>query len=659
MVKKSSTLNIKGILTIIAGILLNLTNGSIFLWGTINIYVTSYFRQKNDPDLSLSIGGAVFPLMTVAFATGVPLGIKGIKLFGQARYILLISTTISSLLVIFSSYAEKFYQFAIIYGVLNGIAAGCICFIPIYMGYLHFPNHKGLVSGINTCGFSFCAFLFGLLFTKLVNPDGLLQNSNSDGYSYFDSDSISVAQNVPEALRIIGYIFLSVSVLASLLVFYHPNQIGEEEKRLKKQLQLAQQEKNHFQENLISIEQEIKQAECNNEQNIKQFQDQQTQLQNKQQLNKHSQEILIQNQQIIIQKIKISEIEEQILQEKIEISHKKDEQTSKTYANQIIIDDILCNQENATNVKDKQTKEKDFQKMLEQMQNENQNHNKKQHINANVHENEINNQFAQEDLTKKEKQVKEELQIAKKKQEEIDDLDKLGAPNILTALKQPKFYLSIFLAILCLSFGSLINANYKSIAKDYGFKSDSFQTLVGSLAGIANGISRPIWAGLLDKFKYKNLLILVICLQIATCLSLQATNQSMAFFAIWIFLIQFCYGGVLGMLPAFSTQLNGVKIGSQLFGFYFYGFSIASLIQFILVLELKKEIGFNNIFYVCLGQLILALVIINYFQFKIKWSKYYLVQKQETLKTQSNDHIEINIFSSEKNQLKLTVTNSQ
>ncbi|KAL4478652.1 hypothetical protein ABPG74_006887 [Tetrahymena malaccensis] len=659
MVKQSTIKTLKGILTIIAGFLLNLSNGSIFLWGTINIYVTSYFRQKNDPDLSLSIGGAIFPLMTAAFATGVPLGIKGIKLFGQARYILLISSSISSLLVIFSSYAEKFYQFAIIYGVLNGLAAGCICFIPIYMGYLHFPNNKGLISGINTCGFSFCSFLFGLLFTKLVNPDGLLQNSNSDGYSYFDGDSISVAQNVPEALRTIGYIFLSVSILASLLVFYHPNQIGEEEKRLKKQLQLAQQEKKHFQEDLISIEQEINKVELNNLQDIKLFQDKQTQLEKNQQHDKCSQEILIQNKQIIIQKIRISQIEEQVLQEKIEISHKKDDLTSQTYANQIIIGDIQCDQENITHIKDKQSLEKDFQKMLEQMQNEHQNHNKEQHVNPNVEENEAKNQFNSEDLAKKEEQVKVELQIAKKKQEEIDELDKLGAPNILTALKQPKFYLSIFLAILCLSFGSLINANYKSIAKDYGFKSDSFQALVGSLAGIANGISRPIWAGLLDKFKYKNLLILVICLQIATCLSLQATNQSMAFFAVWIFLIQFFFGGVLGMLPAFSAQLNGVKIGSQLFGFYFYGFSIANLIQFILVLELKKEIGFNNIFYICLGQLVFALIIISYFQFKIKWSKYYMVQKQESLKTQSNENIQINIISTDVNQLKLIVTNSQ
>ncbi|KAL4470904.1 hypothetical protein ABPG72_005938 [Tetrahymena utriculariae] len=648
--KQQSSTKIKGILTLIGGFFLMLMNGSIFLWGTLNVYITSYFRQKNDPDLSLSIGGAVFPLMTASLATGIPLGIKGIKLFGQARYSLLLSTIITSLMVILSSYAEKFYQFAIIYGVINGIAAGSIYFVPIYMGYLHFPNNRGIISGINTCGFALCSFLFGLLFTNLVNPDGLQQNSNSDGYSYFDGDSISVAQNVPEALRKIGYIFLSVSVCATQLIFYHPNQIGEEEKRLKKQLQLKQQEKKHFQDNLITIEQEIKSIDLYNRYNLKQkqFQNEQDQIQNRQKCDQSQQDFLRQSQQLFIQKIKISEMEEQVLQEKIQISHQKDEQAGLAYANPTLIDEIKHNSEKLTLKKDKQAIEDDYKKILELMQNESQAPNKEQHVNLYIQENDKNMQLTQQNLTRKEEEIKDELKITQKKQKEIDELDKLGAPNILLALKQPKFYLSIFLVVLCLGFGSLINANYKSIAKDYGFKRDSFQTLVGSLAGIANGISRPVWAGLLDRFKFKYLLILVICLQIITSLSFQATNQSKAFFTIWVFIVHFCFGGVLGMLPVFSAQLNGVKIGSQLFGFYWYGFSIANLIQFVLVLKLQTLIGFNNIFYIYFGQLVVAFIIMNYFQFKIEWSKFYMIKKKEvTLNTQSNENIQSSDINSE------------
>jgi len=79
----------------------------------------------------------------------------------------------------------------------------------------------------------------------------------------------------------------------------------------------------------------------------------------------------------------------------------------------------------------------------------------------------------------------------------------MGAPNVIAALKRPELWMSIFLGILSLGFGMLINGNFKSIAKDYGYRSDSFQVLLGSVGGIANGFCRPIWASLLDKFTFK------------------------------------------------------------------------------------------------------------------------------------------------------------
>jgi len=42
--------NCWGILTILGGFLMNLCFGSIFLWGNINGYIVSYFRNK-DGDL--------------------------------------------------------------------------------------------------------------------------------------------------------------------------------------------------------------------------------------------------------------------------------------------------------------------------------------------------------------------------------------------------------------------------------------------------------------------------------------------------------------------------------------------------------------------------------------------------------------------------------
>lgn len=174
--------------------------------------------------------------MMAALATGVPLGIKGIKYFGSARLVCIIGSIFASLMVFISSYTERFWQFILIFGFIVGVAQGAIYFVPIYMGYLFFPNNKGMVSGIVTCGFALCSFLFGQIFYVIVNPDGLTQVKDSDGYSYFQDSSLQVALNVPETLRKMSYMYLGISVFSALFLFHHPNQIGEEEKRLKLQL---------------------------------------------------------------------------------------------------------------------------------------------------------------------------------------------------------------------------------------------------------------------------------------------------------------------------------------------------------------------------------------------------------------------------------------
>lgn len=63
--------------------------------------------------------------------------------------------------------------------------------------------------------------------------------------------------------------------------------------------------------------------------------------------------------------------------------------------------------------------------------------------------------------------------------------------------------MSFILAYLAIGFGVIVNGNYKSIAKDYGFNNEEYLNLVGALVSTANGISRIFWACLLDRFNFK------------------------------------------------------------------------------------------------------------------------------------------------------------
>ena len=44
---------LKAVLNIIGGILTHLTIGTVYLWGNISIYVTSYYRLHNYPNMNI------------------------------------------------------------------------------------------------------------------------------------------------------------------------------------------------------------------------------------------------------------------------------------------------------------------------------------------------------------------------------------------------------------------------------------------------------------------------------------------------------------------------------------------------------------------------------------------------------------------------------
>jgi hypothetical protein len=65
---------------------------------------------------------------------------------------------------------------------------------------------------------------------------------------------------------------------------------------------------------------------------------------------------------------------------------------------------------------------------------------------------------------------------------------------------------------------------------------------------------------------------------------------------LFVFLAYVCYGGHLGMFPALTSQIFGIRNGSQIYGILFLGFATANAIQFILVKMFYKHFGYQLIF---------------------------------------------------------------
>ena len=65
----------KGVLAVIGGCLMHFILGTLYIWGNINIYITSYYRLKGY-DINIEFGGWIFPLWTLCQSIGMHLSTK-------------------------------------------------------------------------------------------------------------------------------------------------------------------------------------------------------------------------------------------------------------------------------------------------------------------------------------------------------------------------------------------------------------------------------------------------------------------------------------------------------------------------------------------------------------------------------------------------------
>lgn len=212
----------KGIVSIIAAVVINLVLGSFYLWGSINIYVASYYKINYDPELQTDITSMCFPIMAVACNGVVPISLKICEKLGIRLHCFIFSVFFS-VCVFVSSYMTSFWYFVLLYGVGFGFGSGMIYLIPLYNCYKFFPNKRGLISGIIMGGYGVGSLISSNIFLTLVNPD----NKKPGEDHYFSAE---IANNVPKSLRIIAIFFFGLMVIGIIFLFEFPMTPEELEK---------------------------------------------------------------------------------------------------------------------------------------------------------------------------------------------------------------------------------------------------------------------------------------------------------------------------------------------------------------------------------------------------------------------------------------------
>ena len=101
------------------------------------------------------------------------------------------------------------------FGICNGLSYT----IPLKICWDHYPERKGMVSGVIIGGFGLGSFLFGFISTMCINPENKQILSENEKEGLYDN---SVAANVIPALRTMVLLWAFLLVMGILLLKVKP-----------------------------------------------------------------------------------------------------------------------------------------------------------------------------------------------------------------------------------------------------------------------------------------------------------------------------------------------------------------------------------------------------------------------------------------------------
>jgi hypothetical protein len=145
-----------GVLTVLGGLILHMTLGTMYCWGSFIGYLPPTMRffdggaaNGRQPDALL-----VIPLLIVSQMAAMPIGAK-LNVAVGPRNAMLIGTLVMNLGILFASTTDRLLPFILGYSVLFGGGVGLGYTAPMQAGWGWFPKAKGLVNGIVLLGFGF------------------------------------------------------------------------------------------------------------------------------------------------------------------------------------------------------------------------------------------------------------------------------------------------------------------------------------------------------------------------------------------------------------------------------------------------------------------------------------------------------------------------
>jgi len=209
--------HLRGYLSLVGGFLLHLTLGTLYCFGNMNTYMTSYLRTHVKGQEHLHYSDAIWIPTLATLGQGLFMTLSGHleERLGVRVTVLLGSCFMSSgVFLTYFTIQHSLLLTTITYGLMFGFGTALAYAPPMAVAMRWFPRKKGLVNGIIVGGFGMGAFVFNTVQTSFLNP----HNQSPGAEGYFTAEQGDVLDRVPSVFLLLGAIYGVVQLVAVMLI---------------------------------------------------------------------------------------------------------------------------------------------------------------------------------------------------------------------------------------------------------------------------------------------------------------------------------------------------------------------------------------------------------------------------------------------------------
>ncbi|BFZ00817.1 hypothetical protein BsWGS_03856 [Bradybaena similaris] len=211
-----------GVRVVVGGILIHLSLGTLFSFGNMNPYITSYMRKYGSaPSLTYTECSWIYAVASMGQGLAIMIGGMIERCIGPKLTPILGGWFMSAgVCMTFFSVKHSFALTIVTYGAVFGLGIGTAYVTPLACAMRWFPKWKGLVNGLVVGGFGGGAFIFNQIQTAFINPDNLKPDLEFNGDKYFSQDV--VLDKVPWVFILLGSCYAVMQFIGSLLLCNPP-----------------------------------------------------------------------------------------------------------------------------------------------------------------------------------------------------------------------------------------------------------------------------------------------------------------------------------------------------------------------------------------------------------------------------------------------------